>query len=630
MRKSFEPCLRGLVSVTAVLLVLLTAIPLSASDEGLITVEDQIWGFDGRVQVGQFNPVSVLIDNRMKQAIDVEASLYRERGMEGLVGNTSGFQIQPVFIGPGDRQWVRFYVYIPTDEQCDWQLELGDWIHQRFQQPQATTTLWDGNKQEDPGKVKPVAVILDRRGAMSREPTSVEHFPEFIFPPYATATVGLHTIFMDHVPDWDVPQQQALMSWLRSGGRLCLLKDNTARWPEFRGELSGLNRPLDDFHVGAGTVRRLEMQRSGLSAGLVKELLSPLEDADPLEDLTDDEIAETLNPYSNKYSASVLDVNRQDEIWFEQMRQLTQPKHAWWLIMLLALAYIGLIFPGCWILAKQKRHFLVVYGSIAGLSIIFSLLFLIIGRRGHGETTSLHTLALSRLQNNGQQSVMGWNALFVTVGDNYSITSHDAQMLTGIPGTRQATSAEMRTGNKAELQIGIPPFSSQTFVDRRQMPAPDWKLRVSELHSADKRNLRLTIQADGKSRFSKDARFRVLYQNYLHRAVQDEQQQTLTITGTEESLARFCHNHQKKLDGYGWSWRHTTGPENFFIQAENGLLLRSLMEDAGGDPMRFSLPPDRVRLFVYTSIPEDQFLQVDASRKTDGRILYVCDLPIDP
>jgi len=46
--------------------------------------------------------------------------------------------------------------------------------------------------------------------------------------------------------------------------------------------------------------------------------------------------------------------------------------------------------------------------------------------------------------------------------------------------------------------------------------------------------------------------------------------------------------------------------------------------------MRFSLPPDRVRLFVYTSIPEDQFLQVDASRKTDGRILYVCDLPIDP
>jgi len=605
------------------LLFLMTVWPfssLTAADPALVTVEDQIWGFDGRVQTGQFNPVSVLFDNRSEDAVDAVAALSR---IEGLAGTTSGELQEPVFIGAGARRWVQFYAYVPIDDQAKWSVRLGKLRFAPLRQPRSTTAKDSPQQKTSP---RPAAVILDPPGSMSLQPTSVKHFPEAIFPPWATATVGLHTVFMDHLPDWEVPRQEAFMSWLRRGGRLQLLKNTRGAWPEFAGVMSDLNQPFFRFDVGSGTVQRMDIQRSELSDALVRGLLTVDEKPDE-DELPDENLSVNTNNYQNPYILNQLESSQLDESWFEQMRQLTQPEHAWWLIYLLAFAYIGLIFPGCWVLSKQNRHFLVVYGSIAGLSIVFSLLFLVIGRRGHGESTSLHTLALSRFEGE-QQNILEWDALFVTTGDQYTITAADQQSLFAVPGLRQRTNAVMTAGNDGQLSVAIPPFSSQTFVCRRRCPAPDWQLK---LRSADRSASGLSsvaIETGPDFSSEQNAQYRMLYDNRMYRLKFDEEKRSLHLAGSIGTVQEFIKkSFDNDYGGYGYYYQEVDA-DGFYKKALDALIVRSLSEDGVSDIRRAKLPTDRVRLFVYTNFPEKQFVDTHTEAGARGSILYVCDLPL--
>jgi hypothetical protein len=606
------------------LATVLPVIPATAADQPLVTVEDQIWGFDGRVQTGQFNPVSVLFDNRSEDAIEAVAALSR---LEGLVGTTSGELQQNVFIGPGARRWVQFYAYVPIDDQTEWNLRLGKLKFTPLRQPRSTTAK-DNPKQKQ--KPRPAAVILDAPGSMSRQPTSVKHFPEAIFPPWSTATVGLHTIFMDHTPDWEVPRQEALMSWLRRGGRLQLLKSPRGGWPEFIGAMADLNQPFPRFSVGSGVVERMDIQRADLSEAIVLGLLAVNEEVEE-DELPDEELSVNTNTYQNPYMMNQLQSSQLDESWFEQMRQLTQPQHAWGLIYLLAFAYIGLIFPGCWILSRQNRHFLVVYGSIAGLSIVFSLLFLVIGRRGHGESTSLHTLALSRLEGGQQQNILEWDALFVTTGDQYTIAVPDQQALFAIPGLQQRTNAVMTAGNDALLSVAIPPFSSQTFMCRRQQPAPDWQLKVRSVDRSSNGVSSITIETGPKFSSEPDPQYRMLYGREMYRLKLDAEKQSLHLAGSIGSVTKFIKMYfDNDHGGFGWGYYEEVDADGFYNRALEGLIVRSFTEDGVSDVRQVKLPEDRVRLFVYTDLPEDQFVNTHTEAGTRGRILYVCDLPLNP
>jgi len=617
-----QPVARRALRVLLLLAVVSPAAPVTAADPSLVTVEDQIWGFDGRVQTGQFNPVSVLLDNRSDEAIDTVAALSR---LEGLAGTTSGELQQPVFIGSGARRWVQFYAYVPADDQAEWNLRLGKLKFPPLQQPRSTTAK-DNPKQKT--KPRPAAVMLDAPGSMTLKPTSVKHFPEAIFPPWSTATIGLHTIFMDHTPDWEIPRQEALMSWLRRGGRLRILKNSQGQWPELTGILAELNQPFPRFAVGSGVVERMDLQRAELSEPIVRGLLAMNVEL-AKEEEPDEELSVQTQGYQNPYAMNQLEVSQLDESWFESMRQLTQPQHAWWLIYLLAFAYIGLIFPGCWILSRQNRHFLVVYGSIAGLSILFSLLFLVIGRRGHGESTSLHTLALSRLEGSQQQSILEWDALFVTTGDQYTISASDQQSLFAIPGLRQRTNAAMTAGNDAQLSVAIPPFSSQTFMCRRQRPAPDWQLKVRNANRSTKGVSDITIEAGPEFPSEPNSEYRMLYGRQMYRMKFDAESQSLRLNGSIGSVTKFFKTYfSNDYTNYGWTYYDDVDADGFYGQVLNGLIVRSFAEDGVSDVRQVELPSDRVRLYVYSDLPDDQFVDTHTEVGTRGRILYVSDLSL--
>lgn len=608
-------------------LVVLTSSADAQLKKPTVKVVEHIWGFDGRVQPGQFNPLSVLLDNQTDEAVEVQAILQRS---QNPLTRSGGRYVEPVFLAPAARRWVLFYPYVANSLEADWILTIngGNYRNQKigeFQKP--SLSIKTDFDKSDP---LPQVVILDPAGRLSSRPTSLKHLPEEVFPPYATATFGLHTVFLDHVPDWEQPRQAAFMSWLRNGGRLHLLKNPRNERPRFTGELSDLNQPMTRFVIGSGVVVRHEIQREDVSEDLVKRNVSLDVLQGPLDEI-EKEFEEGQQNF-NVSSFTDTEPSSIDDNLFRRMRELTFPDHNWALIFLLALCYIGLIFPGCYLLSKKKElHFLTTYGAIVGLSLLFSLIFLFIGRRGYGESTTLQTLAVARAEDGQHWSVFQWNALFVTSGDEYAALGADQQGLFSTANTMDEEEVVISRGNEAKIQMRIPPFTSQTFVSRRRIASADWGLSIDAVDVTPDSLVNLSLSTGPGFPGQKGDSFYVLYRRRIYSLSFRPDEGKLTELGRRQYLARFC---TPKYD-FNNAWAPAIGvpetdqrteAERFFDESLPQLARRSLLDDLANRPREFELPADRIRLFVYTEIPDEFVIPVSAPTQNTGRILFVKDL----
>ena len=592
-----------------------------------LKVIDHIWGFDGRVQPGQFNPLSILVDNQTDKPIEATAALQR---VQGMLNRSGGKYVSEIFISPAARQWIRFYPYISNTYQTNWELTIDDGATFRnlkideFAQPRPAIKL-DSDKERQ----QPQIVIFDKANAVTARPTSVKHLPEDVFPPYSTATIGLHSAFLDHYPDWEQPKQQAFMSWLRSGGRLHLLKDRRDEFPKFSGELAELNQPLNQFSISYGVVTRNQLQREDVSEDLVKRIGNTQV---PIDELAEVDQIQKANEYGMEQMIET-EPSSIDDSMFRQMRELTFPDHNWFLIFVLALAYIGLLFPGCYQLSKQKHlHFLSTYGAIVGLSIIFSLLFLMIGRRGYGEATNMQTLAIARAEDATQWNVFQWNTFFVTAGDNYSAGANDQQSVFSTANTLDREEVSITSGNSGRIQMRIPPYSSQTFVCRRQLSAPDWKLKILN-HSSDVSGLvSLSIQTGGDFPSDTSNEYLVLAGRRIYKLKYDSTTKLLSLFCSKKTLTEFCQRDFSSMYANPWTRQpnaqadQKSEKQRFLDDALPTLVSRSLLDDLVTKPSEFQLPPDLIRLLVYADIPEEFRISVSADVQNSGRILFIKDM----
>lgn len=621
------------LSAFAIVLLVCGLLPpqlFAQSNKPTVKVVEHIWGFDGRVQPGHFNPLSILLDNQTDKPVEVQATLER---IQGMLNKSGGDNVQPVYLAPAARRWIQFYPYIANSYQTEWRLSIHDGERykneelEKFQQPRPAYKL-DSDKEEQ----RPQVVILDKSGAVSRRPTSLKHLPENIFPPYATATFGLHTVFLDHVPDWELPRQQAFLSWLKQGGRLHLLKNVRNETPRFSGELADLNQPMQRFTVGSGIVIRHDIQREGVTEGLVKRSVV----LDVLQG-TVEELENELQAASNEGlmmgNYAETEPSSIDETVFRSMRELTFPDHNWAIIFLLALCYIGLIFPGCFILSKKKHlHFLTTYGAIVGLSVVFSVLFLFIGRRGYGESTTLQTLAIARAEDSKHWSVFQWNAFFVTSGDDYQATGKGQQALFSTANTMEKEDVTISPFDGGSIGMRIPPFTSQTFVSRRRIATSDWKLNIVDFEAQASSLIRLSIQTSNEFPWSEKGKCWVLLGRNIYEMKFDSESKQLRQLGKKQYLAKFCS--PRLSYNYMNPWAQQTNnvkdnrseAEKFMDEAIANLIRRSLMDDLTNRPNEFELPSDRIRLFVYTDVPEEFQLNVSAEVRATGRILFTKDL----
>ncbi|MEZ6126562.1 MAG: hypothetical protein R3C49_25855 [Planctomycetaceae bacterium] len=603
------------------------------SSKAQLRVVEIIWGFDGRVQPGQFNPLSVLLDNQTSEAIEGRLIL---TGQTGMNSESGGRYVHELYLDPAQRRWVQFYPYVPHPFQTNWRLSLdaGDeWRNQEIAEITQARSATEELKDDDTS-TWPQAVIFDRPDETTRQPITVKHLRENIFPPYASATTGLHTAFLDHDPDWEEPRRRAFLSWLKCGGRLYLLQDSRGEFPRFSGELSELNQPLSEFGVESGRVKRLSVRREQLTEGMVRNALQQEQTS-----TVDPDIERLLKQRQERGFSDLisLDASAMDAELFRRMKELISPDHLWWLIFLLALGYIGLIFPGVFVLSKQKQqHFLVPYAAIAGLSVVFSLLFLIIGRRGYGETTSLQTLALARCEDASHWNVFQWNTLFVTTGQEYRATAEDQQPVFAIADETGAVDADIISGSSGHAAMRIPPYSSQTFVSRRRTTGPDWNLKLVNVRTVGNRLSDLTIKTGVAFPHSQRARYHVVFGRHLYTLAFDLKSQTLSLSGQGQLLAEFC---QPRFD-YTYNFRNPWVPaekpetrteeEIFFDDGFETLLVRMMIDDLSIHSSDFHLPDDRLRLIVYTDIPEEFQLQLSTPANASGRILFIRDITYNP
>ncbi|MEZ6061217.1 MAG: hypothetical protein R3C19_12705 [Planctomycetaceae bacterium] len=618
---------RMIAAVLATLFGFIPATALAQSDGAKLKIVESIWGFDGRVQPGHFNPVSLLIDNAGDEPVDATASFVET---QGLLDDSGGKQLQQVYIAANSRRWVQFYPYIANVYQTDWRLRVGRHSFDTLQQPRAAfRTDLDSEDQA------PQAVIFDRPDYQSNQPTTVKHFPEHIFPPYSTVTFGLHTVFLDHVPDWELPRQQAFMSWLKLGGRVHVLKDQRGDFPQFSGELAELSQPFDSFRVGSGQVTRHDVQRSELSADIVNTALSVRTSRTEQEELDKTIDEQSQNQFGNFQDAVTTPAYLDEEI-FRSMRRMTQPEHSWPLIFLLAVLYIGSIFPGCWILSQKKQiHFLATYGAIAGLSLVFSLLFLLIGRRGYGESTTLHTLAVAHMEDDTHASLFQWNTLFVTDGDTYTAGGPDQESVYATASGERAVSAGIVAGNAGGMEMRIPPFSAQTFLSRRRVTVPSLVFQINDVELTQSGLKSLMISAGENFAPADGTVFRAIAGARVYRLAWNSDTRTINHVGAISRLSQFTQHRYEDTFTFGPFGPAAdvdddrTEEQRFYDEALPDLVRRSLLDEIEYDPTRFELPADRIRLLVYSPIPETLQVPTSVEARETGWVLFVKDLFVE-
>ena len=598
-----------------------------------VRIADKIWGFDGRVMNGQFMPLSIELDNLSDEPIEAQATL---RSMAGMLREAGGTATQSVFLSPHSRRWVQFYPYI-AGVTSSWRFELitenETFKFDPIDEPRSV--LESGSVQTKSEDQSLPVVILDRPDASIKIPVSIKHMPEEIFPPYSSATHGLYAMFMDHVPDWETPRQEAMLSWLKAGGRLHLLLDQNHQTLRFSGPLGALNEPFTEYHVGSGSVTRHEIQRGELTKDIVTAAITN----QGLSKTDLDEIAEYEKQANTGFGSGFGVSSTDDDDLFTELRQLTQPKHMWWLIFLLSLCYVGLIFPGCWILSRQRTlHFLVTYGSIAVLAAIFSLMFLFIGRRGYDESTSLHSASIARAEDDTHSSLLQLTTLFVTEGNTYSMTDKDHQTLLASGASEESVDALITSGNMASFVSRIPPYSSQAVRSRSRIEIDNWNLAVTSLSQQGDELKDLTIAFGDKFPNDPLVESLVIHGRHLHHTQIDRQRGQLSLVSRRELLRSYCQKAKSNMLGASalqpYQELEVEEPkdpvEACFKRMLPHLVRRSLVDDFVRDVGKFRLPEDRIRLLVYAPMPENQHLSVNADVRRTGRILYVRDLLLNP
>ena len=623
-----EPRNKGAITLCVLLLITMSSTACAQVQQSVQIVQ-RVWGFDGRVVRGQFVPLSIEIDNLSDEPIEAIAIL---RSVAGMLRETGGTLMQPVFLGPHSRRWVQFYPFI-AGQTTSWRFELqtdaGAIQFDPIQQPESLLQTDALNMKEDSHAL--IAVVLDRAGVTNKIPGTVKHMPEDIFPPYSTATHGLHAMFLDHVPDWETPRQEAMVSWLKAGGQLHLMRDQNNQTLRFSGVMAALNEPFDEFYVGSGIVTRHDFQRAGLTRDVVAKAVQPQQ----LSNSDQEEFTQFEKQYgSYGYGQSVAE----DDDLFAELRQLTQPEHMWVLIFLLSLCYVGLIFPGCWILSKQRTlHFLVTYGTIAGLACTFSLMFLFIGRRGYGEATSLHSVAIARAEDDTHCSVMQMTTLFVTSGNTYSVDDKDHQTLLASGSSEENVEARITSGNTASFVSRIPPYSSQAIRSRRRIETDNWQLAVTRLSQQRDDLNSLTIVFGDKFPNAPEVKCMVIHGRNVYRAKVDSTKRLIELGGGREPLHTYCQPKTNYTMGAPLSQLVDAADdpdadpiEACFKRMLPDLVRRSFVDDCVQNVNKFRLPEDRIRLLVYAPMLDSQHLDFSGDVRRSGRVLYVRDLLLNP
>ena len=606
--------------------VLLCLIPVGAHAQ--VTVEQSLWGFDGRFATSRFTPLSVQLNTASADPIEVEVGLRRYVGIANAVGAP---QVEKAFLAPFSMRWVQFYPYM-DDQTSSCRLKIGD---QTVDIPAPR-----GNRFQ--------RILLDDGTNLTSAASIVKLFPEQLFPPFVTATDGLQAVFLDHVPKWEEGRRQAFLDWLWLGGHVYLLHDTTGRFPQFSGDLAFLNAPLESFPYGTGRIERLDMPRGGLSRSVLRRLFRSLpgdripaaqgETAELPEDgslevqrgVGTDAQDEAEELEEQKYGimmhSDLLSAGR----LLPELKRMTRPEHSWLLLHFLFWAYLATIFPGAYLLGLKLADFRWVYAGLGGAVLLFSLAFAIVGHRGYGEKAAVYSTALVRPLKDGSWDVNCWSDAFVTTGGTYQIRHAGQGLLYSTCQNQEAVRGVIRNGSDGGFVVDIPPYSSREFAHRTRVPAAPLPVRmVSATPTIDGLS---SLEVEIGNSFPGAKTFHAISGSHIYLLSRDGSRLKLqTDLGTVPAVLGLSDDAQNyampnmlmTYDGDD----HTQ--EQRFADLGVRMLVQAARVGTRREARRQVLPPGMVRLCVYADLPPELAPRPDSGMARNlGRAMYVVDVSL--
>jgi hypothetical protein len=623
---------RGGVAVRLAMLVLLASTWMASSAFAL-DVSDARWGFNGKVALNRFNLLSVLVENPTPKAFEGELRLRKTSLGAGFVDAPI---VEPVTLAPFERRRVQFYPFIVGDGRNSVGNE--EWKVQ-----------WGRGESYDvpaPRVAKFQRVVLDdSSGIVSGRAGALRPMPENLFPAFVTATDALQVLGMDREPrSWIPAQKEALLDWLRLGGTVVLFHGPSGKFPEFTGPLTVLNSPLEETRFGTGRVLKLAKQRNQFDADEARQLFvnlpknfvalrekaeDPIDEVDPTQQTQ--QTQQMPNAEGLQYSEGSDPL--QSRSFLSQLKNMTKPDHNWVLLHLMFWVYIGMIFPGCYIIGKKWSDFRVVYAGLLGTVMLFSFLFSVVGQRGYGEATAVHSVAIARALPDGACDVASWSNVFVTGGADYEIKHNGRGALYSTCNDNESVNGIINNGVEAEFMVDIPPFSNREFAHRIKLPTGGPTLKVQEYQIKDGRLDSLRIGVEGLTPSDVMNQFVLFGSRFYNVSWQGASLKLSGDAGDVTSMLGIQTLHQWSNNynyGYGpYAQQQEQTPAQRFSLMFKPLLSRSLNVTREAEAQQVQLPSDMIRVYLYAKMPADFAVQNQRLGKQEGQVLFSIDLQLN-
>lgn len=545
-----------------------------------VDIEETIWGFDGRVVPYRFNPVSLLVSNTTEDPVNVRLQLKRSQRPGG---DRIGARVEEdVFLSPFSSRWVQFYPYIASENDA-WAATWGFLPSQR-------------KELQSPKIGGPARVALVNSDQLTRRQEKAKSFPEELFPPFVSATDTLQAVILDHVPRWQEPRRETLLAWVQRGGTLVVTPSASGEYPVFTAELAIFNSPLPEFAVGQGQVIRVESHEAAASM-LDQRLGKP--------------VAANLSSRAWEWPTNI----------FQTLKSISTPQHNWWMINFMSLVYVGLVFPGWYLLSRASRNYRTTILAFVGVAILFTVAFNIVGRRGYGESTTVNTLAIARKIEGDTYDVQSWTNVFVTGGAQYELKFDGVGHLYSTASLGEKIAATIDNGLDGTFVADIPLFSSRSFIHQGQAVGPQWEVKVRDYATDGRPNLEdIEVEISPQP----DAELLGIYAIYLdrlHHLNQDDECYRLHSRSqlVAESLVPEDFGRQNDYRyRYGYQ-RPQADPEIVFNRLIGSAIWRS--SEQGGP-----LPPDRLRVFIFADLPASFSVKNPQLEASQGKALYSMDV----
>jgi hypothetical protein len=313
-----------------------------------------------------------------------------------------------------------------------------------------------------------------------------------------------------------------------------------------------------------------------------------------------------------------------DGTFFRDLSSLTRPKVSWSLINLLMIAYVVVIGP---VHNRYRRRMdyrvsiLVFLGCVA----VFGLALGVTGRRGYGESQTVHSLAVARSLGVGKVDASQWISAFATSGARYDLTHRASVNLYAPDRFAEIGSGLIFNGKDGHVVVDIPLYSSRSFFHRGVLTADDTSVTVEKWvgEPGGLKELRLKVTPGFPKLFGE---MRAVYGGAIYDL--ELRDGALQLKNGGQPLAAFfttdklnSANYQNFSGGDNMSTSHV-------LNTVMPVLTARAIRHAGVFPNQISAPkyPPDMQVLITAPTPPSMQLQGKGFAREDGWVMYVQDV----